>query len=78
MEALWALINVNQLIALIPLLRIAFPANAFLFFQVLGFINGDVYLLNEAYNLSLGRLLRFPPSSPFNSQFQDLGTVPSL
>ena len=57
MEALWALISVNQLISLMPLLNINFPGNAFLLFQVLVFVNGDIYILNELYYHTIGRLL---------------------
>ena len=41
-ESLWALINTFQLISLMPLMNIGFPANALLFLDICGFINGDI------------------------------------
>ena len=74
MEALWSLVSVNQLIALMPLMDIKFPANAFLLFQVLSFVNGDVYLLNELYDRTFGSVLKFKgTSAPYNQQFELLG-----
>ena len=74
MEALWALVNVNQMIALMPLMSISFPLNTLLLFKILAFLNGDVLILQQAYALSVGRLLRFPPeSSPYNERFSLLG-----
>ena len=42
LESLWALINTFQLISLMPLMNIGFPANALLFLDICGFINGDI------------------------------------
>lgn len=49
MESLWALINVNQMIALMPLLSIAFPPNALLLFRILALFNGDILILQKLY-----------------------------
>ncbi len=70
MQALWTLVNISQLISLMPLLSIRFPANVMVFFQVLAFINGDIYILTEAYHHSVGRLLAFQhESAPYNHRF---------
>ena len=52
MEPLWALINLNQLIFLLPLLSFKFPKNANLVFEVLGFANGDMAAIEYLYSLS--------------------------
>ena len=45
MESLWALINVNQLIAFMPLMSITFPPSAIVLFKILAFVNGDILIL---------------------------------
>ena len=60
MESLWSLINVNQMIAFMPLMNIHFPTNALLLFQKLAFLNGDVKVLQEAYDLTAGQVFSFP------------------
>ena len=70
MESLWTLVNTFQLIALMPLMAISFPSNLLLFLDVLGFINGDILILEHAYDQTVGALLEFPSeSTPFNSRF---------
>ena len=62
------------MIALMPLMNITFPLNTLLLFKILAFLNGDVLILQQAYALSVGRLLRFPrESSPYNERFSLLG-----
>lgn len=42
------------MIALIPLLNIKFPSNLSGLFQFLAFLNGDLFILNQAYLYSVG------------------------
>ena len=44
-EYLWALINVNQLIAFMPLMDIKFPPSALILFKIIAFVNGDILVL---------------------------------
>lgn len=70
MESLWTLINVYQLIALMPLMTIHFPANVLLFFQVCSYINGDIVIFQMAYDMTMGAWLQFPEeSAPYNPRF---------
>ncbi len=73
------MVNVNQLIALMPLMSIPFPANTMLLFHILAFLNGDVFILQQAYDHSAGRLLVYPKENPaFNNRFKFLGILPLL
>lgn len=72
MEALWVLVNVNQLIASLPLFFVAFPANTMLLFELMAFMNGDIFFLQWAYDESFGKILA-TESEPYNEQFQLLG-----
>ena len=60
MESLWVLVNVNQMIAFMPLMTIQFPANTLPLFEVLAFLNGDIVLLQLAYEKTMGSVLSFP------------------
>ena len=60
MESMWALICVNQLISLMPLMSVSFPSNMLLLFNLLTFFNGDIYLLLLAYHYSVGLFFCFP------------------
>lgn len=67
---MWALINVNQLIAFMPLMNVRFPPNTILLFKLLAFLNSDIYLLQRAYDLTFGEVLSFPQDShPYNDRF---------
>ena len=50
MESLWALINLNQLIYLFPLLSIDLPSNSLILFRALNFIQGDNILIQYIYS----------------------------
>ena len=65
---MWVLVNVNQLIAFMPLMSIHFPANTLLLFEFLAFLNGDILLLERAFEFSLGRSYS-EVSSPYNERF---------
>ena len=45
MEPLWALINLNQVIYLFPLLSLNLPANSLLLFRALSFFQGHFIFL---------------------------------
>ena len=77
MEALWALVNVSQLISLMPLLQLRFPSNTRLLFQILAFLNGDIYLLQFAYAQTVGQLIKYEDPQPFNDRFKMLGECAS-
>ena len=64
LESLWVLVNVNQMIAFMPLMNIHFPPNTILLFKFLAFLNGDIYILQKAYDFTVGRALPFPEDSP--------------
>lgn len=48
------------MIAFMPLMSIHFPRNALLLFKLLAFLNGDILILQRAYDASLGKALSFP------------------
>ena len=73
MEPLWALINLNQLIFLLPLLSFKFPKNANLVFEVLGFANGDMAAIEFLYSLTLEPFFSSSSSEPPNSSYELLG-----
>ena len=70
MESLWTLVNVYQLISLMPLMSIHFPSNTLVFLRVCAFINGNIVVLQYAYDKTVGTLLEFSTeSAPYNSRF---------
>ena len=64
------MVNVNQMIAFMPLMNIHFPPNTILLFKLLAIFNGDVAILQKAYDFTIGTFLPFPEDSPpFNERF---------
>ena len=62
------------MIAFMPLMSIHFPANSLLLFSILSILNGDILILQQAYDHTLGRVLLFQSDPlPYNERFQLLG-----
>lgn len=47
MEGMWGLINLLQMVAYVPLMRLYFPKNVIKMFEIFLFFNGNIELLQD-------------------------------
>lgn len=72
MEAMWSLLNAVQLLNFLPLINVDVPANMNALFELLGFANMDIQLVEEAfvnYMIEADEL----EQEPYNEHFEDYG-----
>ncbi len=72
MEALWSLLNAVQLLNFLPLISVDIPANMNALFELLGFANMDIKLVEDAFTTYMIEADELD-QEPYNDHFASYG-----